>query len=62
MHNVTLRRIYELFLLRKSNIRVCALALSCVWLHVALLLQHATRTHCILTSCVAPVTPSDFLF
>ena len=58
-YNVTLRRVRESLLPWKSNkyyIFVCV----CVRVHVALLIQHATRMRHIVTSYVAPLAPPYF--
>jgi hypothetical protein len=72
-NNVTLRRVRELFLPLKSNeycilVCVCVSAGECVrvpgrvgvCLHVALLIQHATRIRYIVKSFVVPVAPPFF--
>jgi hypothetical protein len=70
MYNVTLRHIRESLLLWKSNkyytflcVHTCVRVPKrvCVCMHVALLIQHATCMHHILTSFVAPLAPPYFL-
>ena len=70
-YNATLKRVHESLLPWKSNkyyIFVCVHACVCpgVWVcacasvHVALLIQHATRMRHIVTSSVAPQDPPNF--
>ena len=70
-YNITLRHVRESLLAWKVinitylSVRACARsylcpsawARSCSYVHVALLIQHATRLHHIVTSFVAPLAP-----
>jgi hypothetical protein len=68
MYNVTLRRVHETLLLWKSDMYyrlacVCMFAracvgLSCAYVHIALLIQHATRMGHTVTSFVSPRSPA----
>ena len=61
-YNVTLRRVCESFLPWKIKyyIFLCVRACACQYVHVVLLIQHATRMRHIVTPFLAPLAPSYF--